>query len=301
MPLSLPVVTYSGASATDPGDRSPLWWEHFDARALQPLVGAALAAGVTPLVFWLDGEDDKVSWVRGAETSGVDTFLEARPGDPRLAPVDGWDEVDHDRGFFVSIRGEYPVVRRLSRMIRAISWGTGCSLALTGTRESGVGVLDVTPAGATKGSGIRRIAEDHGFDRVIAFGDGANDLPLFAEADESYATASASDEVKAAATAVLDDGRRGRHPFPGRPRDGPRRGLTPFRCSRIRAPGRLVPLSVNATASESPDTFPARNTPVAPVSYGVRIGYLTRSGTPMRLATEGARMVPARTRSAGVF
>lgn len=203
--LSVPLVTYSGATAVDPADRSNLWWEHFDERALKPLVGAALAAGVTPLVFWLDGDDDKVSWVRGAETSGVDTFLEARPGDPRLAPVDGWDEVDHDTGFFVSIRGEYPVVRRLSRMIRAISWGTGCSLALSGSRESGVGVLDVTPSGATKGTGIRRIAEDHGFTRVVAFGDGTNDLPLFAEADESYATASAPDEVKAAATAVLDD------------------------------------------------------------------------------------------------
>jgi hydroxymethylpyrimidine pyrophosphatase-like HAD family hydrolase len=204
VPLSLPVVAYSGATAVDPADGSRLWWEHFDPRALRPLVGAALAAGVTPLVFWLDGDDDRISWVRGAETSGVDTFLETRLGDPRLAPVDGWDEVDHDRGFFVSIRGEYPVVRRLSRMIRAISWGTGCALALAGTRESGVGVLDVTAAGTTKGSGIRRIAEEHGFTRVVAFGDAANDLPLFAEADESYATASASDEVKAAATAVLD-------------------------------------------------------------------------------------------------
>lgn len=205
VPLSLPVITYSGAAAVDPVDRTPLWWEHFDARALRPLVGAALAAGVTPLVFWLDGELDKVSWVRGAETSGVDTFLEIRQGDPRLAPVDGWDEVDHDTGFFVSIRGEYPVVRRLSRMIRAISWGTGCALALTGSRESGVGVLDVTASGATKGTGVRRIAEDRGFTRVIAFGDGTNDLPLFAEADESYATASAPEEVRAAATAVLDD------------------------------------------------------------------------------------------------
>lgn len=205
LPLTLPLVTYSGANAVDPTDRSPLWWEHFDERALKPLVGAALAAGVTPLVFWLDGETEKISWVRGAETSGVDTFLEQRQGDPRLAPVDGWDEVDHDTGFFVSIRGEYPVVRRLSRMIRAISWGTGCTLALAGTRESGVGVLDVTPSGATKGSGIRRIAAEHGFERVVAFGDGANDLPLFEEADESYATAGAPDEVKAAATAVLDD------------------------------------------------------------------------------------------------
>lgn len=205
VPLALPVVTYGGATAMHPVDRDPLWWEHFEGRSLHPLIGAALAAGVTPLVFWLEGTDDRVSWVRGAETSGVDTFLESRQDDPRLKPVDGWDEIDHDRGFFVSIRGEYPVVRRLSRMIRAISWGTGCSLALTGSRESGVGVLDVTAAGATKGTGVRRVADDHGFTRVVAFGDSAADLPLFAEADESYATAGAADEVKAAATAVLDD------------------------------------------------------------------------------------------------
>ena len=205
VPLALPLITYGGATAVDPADRSHLWWEHFDGRALHPLVAAALAAGVTPLVFWLDGGTDRVSWVRGAETSGVDTFLETRPDDPRLAPVDAWDEIDHDRGFFVSIRGDYPVVRRLSRMIRAISWGTGCSLALAGSRESGVGVLDVTAAGATKGTGVRRLAEDLGFTRVVAFGDGSNDLPLFAEADESYAVAGASDEAKAAATAVLED------------------------------------------------------------------------------------------------
>ncbi len=205
VPLALPLVTYGGATAVDAADRSHLWWEHFDGRALHPLVGAALAAGATPLVFWLDGGADRISWVRGAETSGVDTFLETRPDDPRLAPVDAWDEIDHDRGFFVSIRGEYPVVRRLSRMIRAISWGTGCALALTGSRESGVGVLDVTAAGATKGTAVRRLADDLGFTRIVAFGDAANDLPLFAEADEAYAVAGASDEVKQAATAVLDD------------------------------------------------------------------------------------------------
>lgn len=205
VPLRLPIVAYGGATAVDPTDGTSRWWQHFDGSTLHPLVAAALAAGVTPLVFWLDGTDDRVSWVRGAETSGVDTFLESRVGDPRLAPVDAWDEIDHERGFFVSIRGDYPVVRRLSRMIRAISWGTGCALTLQGSRESGFGVLDVTAAGATTGSGARRVAAEHGFGRLVVFGGGANDLPLFAEADESYALAGAADEVKAAATAVLDD------------------------------------------------------------------------------------------------
>lgn len=203
--LRLPFIAYGGATAVAP-DGGHLWWEHFDARALHPLIGASLAAGVTPLVFWLQDGADRISWVRGAETAGVDAFLEARPGDRRFAPVDGWDEVDHDHAFFVSIVGEYPVLRRLSRMIRAISWGLGCSLALQRDEDGGLAVLDVTAATATKGSAVRRLAEEGAFDRVVVFGDGANDLPMFAEADESYAVAGASDEVRTAATAVLEAG-----------------------------------------------------------------------------------------------
>lgn len=206
LPLSMPLIAYNGATAVDPEDGSALWWHHFDARVLHPLIGASLAAGVTPLVFWLgpDGSD-RISWVRGAETTGIDAFLEARPGDPRLTPVDGWDEIDHDLGFFVSVVGEYPVVRRLARMIRAISWGTGCSLALQQERDgSGLAMLDITPVRATKGSAVRRLAAEHGYTRVVAFGDAASDLTMFAEADDAYAVAGASDEVKEAATAVLD-------------------------------------------------------------------------------------------------
>lgn len=206
LPLSMPLIAYNGATAVDPDDGSALWWHHFDPRVLHPLIGASLAAGVTPLVFWLapDGSD-RISWVRGAETTGIDAFLEQRPGDPRLTPVDGWDEIDHERGFFVSVVGEYPVVRRLARMIRAISWGTGCALALQQDRDgSGLAMLDITPAQATKGSAVRRLAAEHGYTRVIAFGDAASDLTMFDEADEAYAVAGASDAVKEAATAVLD-------------------------------------------------------------------------------------------------
>ena len=205
LPLRLPFIAYGGATAVGP-DGEHLWWDRFDPRALHPLIGASLAAGVTPLIFWLQDGADRISWVRGAETAGVDAFLESRPGDRRFAPVDGWDEIDHDQAFFVSIVGEYPVLRRLSRMIRAISWGIGCSLALQQDPEGGLAVLDVTPAEATKGTAVRRLAESGGFDRVVAFGDGSNDLPMFAEADESYAVANATDEVRAAATGVLEPG-----------------------------------------------------------------------------------------------
>jgi hydroxymethylpyrimidine pyrophosphatase-like HAD family hydrolase len=70
--------------------------------------------------------------------------------------------------------------------------------------DPAMAVLDVTSSEATKATGVQRVAEQVGAERIVAFGDGANDLPLFAIADEAYAVAGATDEVKAAATAVLE-------------------------------------------------------------------------------------------------
>ena len=52
---------------------------------------------------------------------------------------------------------------------------------------------------------IRRIATAAGFARIVAFGDGPNDLSLFAEADEAYAVGEPSNELRALATDVLGD------------------------------------------------------------------------------------------------
>jgi hydroxymethylpyrimidine pyrophosphatase-like HAD family hydrolase len=42
-----------------------------------------------------------------------------------------------------------------------------------------------------------------GAERVVCFGDGSNDLPMFRTCDEAYAMRNAEAEVKAAATAVI--------------------------------------------------------------------------------------------------
>ena len=47
---------------------------------------------------------------------------------------------------------------------------------------------------------LKKIA---GCDRVVAFGDALNDLPLFQASDECYAVANAVRELKAAATGII--------------------------------------------------------------------------------------------------
>ena len=47
------------------------------------------------------------------------------------------------------------------------------------------------------------LKERFGFTRLVVFGDGLNDIPMFNVADESYAVANALEEVKRIATGVI--------------------------------------------------------------------------------------------------
>lgn len=62
---------------------------------------------------------------------------------------------------------------------------------------------DITPGNTSKASSLKRLKEKYEFDKVIAFGDSENDLPLAEIADEFYAVENAADIVKQNATNVI--------------------------------------------------------------------------------------------------
>ena len=63
-------------------------------------------------------------------------------------------------------------------------------------------VFEAFSANASKGKTIRKSAERVGAERVVAFGDNLNDLPLFEGADIRIAVANAVPEIKASADFV---------------------------------------------------------------------------------------------------
>jgi 5-amino-6-(5-phospho-D-ribitylamino)uracil phosphatase len=64
--------------------------------------------------------------------------------------------------------------------------------------------MEIFSANASKYKAVRFLREKLGFDKIISFGDNLNDLPMFRASDESYAVSNAKDEVKNAATGVID-------------------------------------------------------------------------------------------------
>jgi hydroxymethylpyrimidine pyrophosphatase-like HAD family hydrolase len=63
--------------------------------------------------------------------------------------------------------------------------------------------IDIHHVEATKGGAIELLRRELGISRVVCFGDSRNDLSMFARADEAFAPANASPEVKAVATEVI--------------------------------------------------------------------------------------------------
>lgn len=64
--------------------------------------------------------------------------------------------------------------------------------------------LEIFSSDASKANGVRFLREKYGFDRVVAFGDNLNDIPMFEQADLKIAVGNANEQVKAAADIVID-------------------------------------------------------------------------------------------------
>ena len=66
-----------------------------------------------------------------------------------------------------------------------------------------IAMIEAFPAGATKAKAIRRLAHETGAERIVAFGDNFNDLPMLHEADVAVAVGNAIPEVREAADIVI--------------------------------------------------------------------------------------------------
>ncbi len=62
---------------------------------------------------------------------------------------------------------------------------------------------NITPQNVSKASSLKEFKAKYNFDKIIAFGDSENDLPLAEGADEFYAVSNAAECVKQKATGII--------------------------------------------------------------------------------------------------
>lgn len=195
----LPVILYNGAFVRLGPQGEVLLRQGFSPEQREAVKNLLARWEIQPLVYTLLEGKERVRWVPGKETPGAARYLESRQGDPRLLPAQEASLYEGEVFYFTCI-GEreqlFPAWEALRRL-------PGVSALLQEEiYRPGEFWLEVMAAGATKAHGAQLLKQRLGCTRMVAFGDGLNDLPLFQAADASCVVANALPEVRSAGEVI---------------------------------------------------------------------------------------------------
>ncbi len=201
--LHLPVIVNNGGAIVDAANGKILEAVYFTEEETAFVKKVLDEEGLTPIVYTRPGdmaESECVSYVNENLSHAKAFYLNSRKNDERLQTV-AREQLYAGRIFYVATMEDSREVCEKAYE-RIIADGRFASYLYKDVYSEGW-YFEVGPARTTKANAIRRLKELYGCDRVVAFGDGKNDLPMFRMADESYAVENADESLKNAATAVI--------------------------------------------------------------------------------------------------
>ncbi len=205
--LRLPFVCNNGGIVFDPLTRQTVRRIGLDGERAERFVGQQLARGLHPIVFTTDASGEHHAHHLGIFNVVEESYINNRIalGDSRFRQVE-----DFSRAFTEQIMSlsTIDLHDRLAPVVDLNADDKGIYQVLyRDDRNVDFSWLEILNSDANKGEGIRFLREHLGVDRIVCFGDQANDLPMFEVADESYLMADAPESFRGEVTAVIGSNR----------------------------------------------------------------------------------------------
>ena len=213
-----PVICYNGGFVFENKSKEILQAHYFASAEVEDLRRILSQHGISPIVYaFVDGVEhfsfinkarlrarfvpDQFTREEQNVTDGMRLFLDSRIGDPRRREVNCEDELYRGDMFYFIIIGTEPQLAPVSEIFKR---DTRLHTIFHKDFYMDAWWCELLPAKATKGAAALELKAMLGCDRLVVFGDGINDIPLFSVADEGYAMANAVPQLKEIATAVID-------------------------------------------------------------------------------------------------
>lgn len=193
----IPLIVYNGAFVMDNATKDILIANYFDHSANE-LLDDLFQNEVYPIVYaYIDGKE-KFSFVPALCTTGMQKFLNSRKGDIRTNAVDAVTDLKAGSLFYITC---IDAPHKLQPLYEKYKSRFHCVYQTDiYTNEQW---LEIMPLNASKANAARQLKALLGCEKIVAFGDGKNDMDLFELADESYAVENAHEDLKKYATAII--------------------------------------------------------------------------------------------------
>lgn len=198
--LKLPVITRNGAVLADNNTGKIIEKALFTEKEVKMLKDLLPELPKTGFVSCYFGDDMKKVFAGSLHTAELQGYLDYYKDDPSVVTVSDLSEMFMGNPGYVTIIGDKDEIESLYIRTREYN-GWECLFQKDVYRDEYW--LEIAPRNSTKAKSILKLKEEYGFDKLVVFGDSANDMTMFKIADEAYAVSNAVDELKALATGII--------------------------------------------------------------------------------------------------
>lgn len=194
--VKIPVIIYNGVFIAENGTGRILMSNTLP--GADEIVKDLTDNGIFPIVYsYIDGEE-KFSYIKNMASKAEREFLDSRNDDIRNNPINNVSDYWRGNPFYITCIDDW---EKLSPFYEKYMREYNC--VFQRDSYSGEPWLEIMPLAASKANAALTLKSMLGCDKLIAFGDGKNDIDLFRIADECYAVENAVDELKEIATGVI--------------------------------------------------------------------------------------------------
>lgn len=195
----IPIIVYTGTFIMENSTHRIILSNFMTEAEVQAVNEAVKKFSFCPITYaYVDGKE-RFMYDPAVISKSVDEFIKTREGDSRQKAVCG--------GFEGTLKGDvfyFTFMEQKEKLQPVYDFlKDRCNCLFQPDNYTDNWFLEVMPKEATKANSALRLKELLGADKLVAFGDGYNDIKLFEAADECYAVGNAVDELKEIATGVI--------------------------------------------------------------------------------------------------
>lgn len=196
--MKYPAVVHNGTFIVDTQGEI-LHKNTFTKEDSNSIIDTLLNSGLNPIVYSLINEKEQFSFVRNMLNKETLAFLSTREDDPRTHEVYTTEKLYDGEVYYFTLIGDEDKTEPLYEKLK-----DRFQCYFQRDLYSGDYWLEILPKGATKANAVKQLAKMLHCEKIVAFGDGINDVEMFSIADECYAVENAVDELKVKATDIIE-------------------------------------------------------------------------------------------------
>lgn len=199
--FKLPVIIRNGTILANPQSRKEIEISTFG-EELQHIRQALTDITIPGFATAYFGSKEVKLCLTGRTNEGFQDYLQNHSADRRIHMVDTEDKLYEGKTCYFTFIAPKDELLPLYERVKHIE-EINCIFQQDKYRPEYW--LELCPKNATKATAIQKVKQLCGCQKVIVFGDSANDIPMFHMADEAYATQNAIDGLKEIATGIIED------------------------------------------------------------------------------------------------